>query len=1197
MVQSFLPFVYKETRLNIESSVPGSTVIIRLPPHSSATWSSRAAQKRPLPIEIPLTEDENAFKQKYLASAASIYHRRYHKSPRSFLWRVLEDNKVLAIRVADLYKQDSTDKAPDYYLMLRLYFPDPIRPACIALSDSPDHDVVSAFILTEKNHLYTITLRPEFFLKRSSTVDNSADWCKVFMARAFGLHHPYKLFALNSHELMVSLHNGDLLKLDRQPGDHGSAWDEACYNEGGWRGLRSLIPFQGNSTVRYGKINLEMSAVTSIATPSKMIDGIPYIFTVSLDHRLRIWNLDSRKIVYNGDLLREDRSINETAQYVVHPSQSQLVKVYEADHEKVLVVTFSPTGVGKFKFWFVTQGVDDNLELEDVFPFQNLEPPAPTTEIWTLTDFCLGVQRTDPSQLSLWVLWKNNLTYRLHRVQFQTGRPNDFHEVWTGGWVAVAGETLNDIPLPSFLPTLTGDCTEKGLEHVFYPGRFDTATIETALSLYERGTGRPKSSSLRSNNLAERMCSLVSCMTSLGHTSGSGLDYEQFHSAVDAQWRRFCRLVAELNKQRGEALSLSYDSDNGIPWVVRADGVSAVRSCSRIERFWHNANSEDLLAEHTNDVATLISAASVFRDSFSESLLHACTTLLRAEISKDGSAIDSNRIRSIYDDCNFVGHITDDDYDQLYQNLGGSLKDLLRDSAYDSLLSSMTSQEVLDDRLERLPLAELGRRTIINGIQESVELLRAICFDQLVLLIFIEGEIDQDEEGLRLDTVGYYKQFLAVYKRIELLSWLCRTQISIDVSRSERSNSGQENSISLKERAQYTKSVTVLEGCAAHLFGFVPHSRVPMTTLLTNILVGVCTPAGEYVLEPVLIQCWLLKHGRADLAGELSMYCDQNPFSIYVEGRVCLAAKELAAAATCFKKAASGLAQLGPQIDHDRHSASLLDDTEWNLLYAGLPRYYSHVVSLYDAYKYHSFVIEFARLALQFTHTSNSIDTANLQTDLQNRLFNAAIQTSLFDVAYSTISSFTDSVLQLSALRILVLHMCENSAASQLLDFPFLGLQGTVDDVLAQKCRGLVDVNIGVPYHKILYAWRVKRNDFRGAAMVCVDRLQKLQISGGADPALSRGEYAGQDALETPITNQYLALINALSCVDPKQAWILSESAYENFLDAGNRGVGVKSKVVTIQDARRGYQNELDRIAAIDSGQFDFAAIDEMDIL
>jgi nuclear pore complex protein Nup160 len=180
--------------------------------------------------------------------------------------------------------------------------------------------------------------------------------------------------------------------------------------------------------------------------------------------------------------------------------------------------------------------------------------------------------------------------------------------------------------------------------------------------------------------------------------------------------------------------------------------------------------------------------------------------------------------------------------------------------------------------------------------------------------------------------------------------------------------------------------------------------------------------------------------------------------------------------------------------------------------------------------------------------------------------------------------------LRHSSVRTLVTKMCEFSSASELVKLPFIGLQDAVDDILAQKCQSIVEVTVGVPYHKILYAWRIKRSDFRGAAAISLERLQKLQQAGEGDREL------GEGGLETPVTKQYVALINALSCVDPKQAWIFQEEPPSR-PSAASAKKEPKRKVVTLEDIRKAYQEELDRITAIENDQFAFAEGDEMDVL
>lgn len=276
----------------------------------------------------------------------------------------------------------------------------------------------------------------------------------------------------------------------------------------------------------------------------------------------------------------------------------------------------------------------------------------------------------------------------------------------------------------------------------------------------------------------------------------------------------------------------------------------------------------------------------------------------------------------------------------------------------------------------------------------------------------------------------------------------------------------------------------------------------------------------------------------------------------------------------------------------DRHSSGLLDDTEWNLLNAGLAKYYSHIVALYEKSRAYSYVVDFARLAIQFL--GSKVDNNLTKTDMLSRLFNAAVATSQFQLAHTTLITFQDNALRHSSLRKLVDRMCETYHNIELVALPFPGMQQDVEDILAQRCRSSVDVANGFPYHQVLYSWRIRHSNFRGAASVLLDRIQKLKLAGEGD------RIDGEDVLDTPVTKQYLLLINALSCVDAKQAWIYDEGVPQQQQQQQDQRNGdqppSKRKVVSLADVRRQYQDELDRIAAIQNNQFGFEADDVMEL-
>lgn len=170
-----------------------------------------------------------------------------------------------------------------------------------------------------------------------------------------------------------------------------------------------------------------------------------------------------------------------------------------------------------------------------------------------------------------------------------------------------------------------------------------------------------------------------------------------------------------------------------------------------------------------------------------------------------------------------------------------------------------------------------------------------------------------------------------------------------------------------------------------------------------------------------------------------------------------------------------------------------------------------------------------------------------------------------------------------------------------MLELPWLGLEDKVDCVITQKAQAVVDVNAGIPWHMILYSWRIRRGDFRGAASVAYERLQKLQLLSSQDGKSSgmaivmrngqyeRDEHAGRDELDTAITRQYLQVINALSCVEAEQAWIFVEPV------VGKKGVEGKRRVVKLGELRRELQEEMDRMEDLRRGRFAFGR-DEQDV-
>lgn len=132
--------------------------------------------------------------------------------------------------------------------------------------------------------------------------------------------------------------------------------------------------------------------------------------------------------------------------------------------------------------------------------------------------------------------------------------------------------------------------------------------------------------------------------------------------------------------------------------------------------------------------------------------------------------------------------------------------------------------------------------------------------------------------------------------------------------------------------------------------------------------------------------------------------------------------------------------------------------------------------------------------------------------------------------------------------------------------------------------------------HKILYAWRIRHGDFRGAALCLWEHLQSIK----ADQAAGlRGTEIDEDVGEV-----YLTLINCLSLVNESMAWILVQPVEHARGKSGKRSLGndpvdtnskdrmEKRRVVTLEDVRKEWQAELDRVADIEAGRYPLGLVD-----
>lgn len=908
--------LFKETRVDLEPT-PGSVIRIEIP--STSAFAVRSRQQRRILKNTTDHRDESLFKKCHIATTGSLYFGRSKRHPRNFLWRVLQEGKVLELRSIDLSK--SSGETREALFIIQLCFPDELKHGGTALADTEDRDMLSVFALTRGNELFTFTLRKDFFCYAAASEEDVSRWCKVAKPATFSISTPHSLIAASLRQLIISLSDGRVLRLTRNNDEDGSKWQEATYGDGQWASsLRGLVRWQGSNTVKYDGTTLEQGTPIAMArSPDKK-----HVFAVCLNHTLRIWNSNKAASVFSMDLLWKPREPHEIKKVILDPGSPNVLQLFRNNEIlggcEYYAVTFSPHECGQFKFWGIRDPDHGAKGVLDLFPEYSLKPPDPdpsqeSKAIWKVADFKITGGQQGKS-LEMWILMRSNRQYKLYNLKYDI---RDLANVWHRNWSTTAFETLGD-PQPPLVSDLgPEDATDKWLDYIFYPGRYPETTLETALGMY---------CSERSLSLSNPMIPLKeranSAIVSQVSSVNAGSDFNKHRTATNQEWTALCQDILDLNESRWEVLSLACDEHAEMPWIVFADGCSAVRSCDRIETVVQNS-SMDLAMSNTmlptpsvefsdgaeprlpDELAVIIEAGMTLGQSFSYRLRSTCDKVIATELWLDPSYSVPLRIQSFYDQCDFGNEIGSAPFDDLMGALNGM-------GGFNGLETS-TFLAILDEFAHGLPEhasdlvhTKFGLKLLINGAQEMIGLRMSLLFDLLVLVVFVDMEIDRDEMPMEnFEAPRIYVEALELLKQYQIMQWLAKN------TRPEKSDpSAPANPVNINSsRNSKPRISTILESLFAVDLPAQSLETQSQSEALTQSVQDLLTwatgghdPTVTIDDVPVYVQCNLLANKNLDLASDFLRFQPSTAWATYIKGRLSLLKGEFTEAAIYFKKAA-----------------------------------------------------------------------------------------------------------------------------------------------------------------------------------------------------------------------------------------------------------------------------------------------------
>jgi len=935
-------------------------------------------------------------------------------------------------------------------LTLLFQFPSPIRPFCVAFAEPSDRDALTVFAITTSHDLYVLTIHRDFFANPAASEQEVESWCKRSEPILFSGRIPYRLVAVDVDELLVALDDGAICRMHWDKDNR--TWDGSRYQNSNWS-VRGLLSWKAQPTVRFDNADLATSAAAAVTlSPDRQ-----HILTVCLDHTIRAWNVASGKLGAQMDLLEQDDRALEKAgsSYSISPSQSMLMVVIPGPPDGPMgglggaqyhLLTYSPKQ-HQFKFWGVRDADDPSHGLYDICHDAELVPPIDelmNTTVWTLEEFHV-IPGSGWRGTELWLRARSGPSSRVYSLTFD---PSDDRETlmksWKNNWVSVDSGPMtvdglkNNPANPSEqdLDAAEGDVDvmQQWLAFLFYPGRFTTATLETALLIIGRGLDRARiSKSASRGSLKERMCATISAL--VGNNQNGAADTANFEEAVAVQWQAFYGVVKDLHKRRGESLSLAYDKKTDMPWLALSDHLSAIRSCSHAELCTLNATSlsssqqsvplrKALNSSEGREVSRLLDAAHAFRQRLPTFVQQEVQRQIEMDLLQSRSLTIIDRMEWIESRSELLQHVSDEDLSLLIEDLGTEVKDLSSETFFRAI--QILGYEDEGRVNSRQQAARFGLKALLQISQETLEADHNILLDLIVLVLFmfveLEGEMPED-----FDPSEVFVELITQYKDCMTVSWMASTVWAYQTATGPASEVlNRSLSESLKSSKKLPLTQTVLEGIYGSRAFELPQPSLSKTRRLTHwsrSWIALVFKDGNYETVVEDTMGILLCQKEYDLALDFSKFLQDSNWATYLKGRLHVALGENSLAAVCFQKSAFGLGEcngrthidgiltmiaLGHFSVEDSDTAILVSETERNSFSEGLPSYYGHIIRLLEAGKAYSYVADFARLGLR---SMVGREDQELKTDLLQRLFTATIQTSRFEEAYSAMARHSDTAL------------------------------------------------------------------------------------------------------------------------------------------------------------------------------------------
>ncbi|KAG8865283.1 hypothetical protein FRB96_000173 [Tulasnella sp. 330] len=1192
---------------------------------------------------IPLSSSSLAQGNSNDASLHHASHVSYYtaREQPSLILRLVNDNTSIELSSA-------TSHIPP----VEITFPSPIIPNPTLVPDQ--YSETHLIVCTKAGSLYRLVFPvPAFW--------SGGGWeVQEYVVKTVQGDMMAGMHVVDASEVLISLSDGNVLKLKATRQDGRSVFED--WKEHKMSASTGLV---GGFSL-FGQRQPGSSDIVSFGSiPSPAPTSVAY--TMSRDRQLRVWKnacIGSVRVPSSFEQASSSNASTSSAS-LLPPAQANYIRVLspvpglttraqadelDADTGRRVMI-FVPTPTDENGGFFITYSL--GAEVTDVLVRresrslvkQSILSCSPRTAGMELRDFVVVDDM-------LWCLWDTHGRSMVESIPLD----EDDDEDEGGGGRAWSLATFGVEPdySPAYFDQLligTGSFTDVLMDAILRPGIFSKLTLETAIHQYRdsiistiSSSSSPPPALIASYpTLSERIAGIVGCTVECAVDLQTGEQlWDQYWAALKRDWEGFVARCTEIERSARWPIALGV-GDNGRVIILERERVGTVvvddepLHAAKLVLFGNipgagEASGEVALGLKVFEIAKVLRENVELKERMhlEQAFLDRGQELLAFSFEEVGLDIARTHLVPFVDD-NVTDYIAD--RVELLVDVEGAVADalnIIRD------LEPLVKPEVLDeqdmdeDDVFRSHPSNSSGTTLALPSQDHWEkahwpkLLTAayigstvaaryeLCMSLLILVAFVTEVFPEKmtSEPSALDRV------FDTFKSLSILRTLCqRPPPSPDASSARVQDvaaADQEDEMLSRFKGMrmasvgaHTSSAPPTDGTPRapisllHALLTSPHFSSLSTAfnvqerahnfLQANSLLKSSRHQDVEFMEVVEVRLMedLRDLGFLEAVREIGLWVSEGPAASYVMARTWLQLGRIEVAVGLFDVVAGSFGDRGLYETPGKTGlVEILPFPEPFDLYG----YYQHVVELFEELFFNEYLVKYAKLAIDSNVSEQSSEL------LWEKLYHGYVALGLYEEAYTTVMATPYPGLQTELVRKLATVMCDQGELHLLTRFNFVGHQAEVERTLAFKARNSTNPTAWPDYSKALYSWYIFRGDYRKAGGTMY--LQAKQLS---EFPVAPDQYID---LATVQARCYLAAINALSLVDPKNAWIplpVEEEVAQqpsasgssrkiqrkrkkllcSFIPYDNlsKGVGQELEVVELSDIRQEYMLVLSRLS------------------